>query len=268
MCNLRLALLVVLTGFLVGCGPKEDDSAPKDTKKTDTKSEVKKGTPAVDPPAVDPPAVDPPAVDPPAVDPPAVDPPAVDPPAVDPPAVDPPAVDPPAVDPPAVDPPAVDPPAVDPPAVADRVLDSAKAQKREVRHSMIGFRNTLLFYAFKDQQAVLTLSIGNKDETFPVKGRLYLFDDATTEEGLNKWINNQHSDGLYPDVPSPIVTEELPEETCKVTSHKQTGTSENPTSPEIYKNYEVELSVKEHVVDKKAKLSAFTDTATVHVKSE
>ena len=173
------------------------------------------------------------------------------------------------VDPPQVDPPVVDPPvAVDPPVVADRILDGKKAQKLEVRDSMIGFRNTLLFYTFKDQQAILTLSIGNTDETFPVQGKIHLFDDATTEEGLSKWINNQHSDGLFPDVPQPIFTGELPEGSCTVTSHKQTGTSENPTSPATFKNYEVKLSVKEHAIDKKVKLSAFTDTALVHVRSK
>jgi hypothetical protein len=159
-------------------------------------------------------------------------------------------------------------PAVDPSAAADRILDGKKAQKLEVRHSMIGFRNTLLFYTFKDHQAILTLSIGNTDETFPVKGKVHLFDDATTEEGLKKWINNQHSDGLFPDVPMPIFTRELPEGSCKVTSHKHTGTSESPTSPETFKNYEVKLSVKECVIDKKVKLSTFTDTALVHVKSK
>ena len=156
------------------------------------------------------------------------------------------------------------------PLYADRILDGKKAKKLEVRHSMIGYRNTLLFYTFKDQQAILTLSIGNTDETFPVTGKIHLFDDATTDEGLTKWINNQHSDALFPDVPTPIFTGELPEGSCKVTSHKQTGTSENPSpiSPATFKNYEVKLSVKEHAIDKKVKLSAFTDTALVHVKGE
>ena len=163
-------------------------------------------------------------------------------------------------------------PEVDSRVAVDRVLDRKKAKRLQVRHSMIGFRNTLLFYTFNDQQAILTLSIGNTDESFPVKGRIHLFDDATTEEGLKKWINNQHSDALFREVPTPIFTGELPEGSCRVTSHKQTGTSKNPTSldgnPEVYRNYEVKLSVKEYTIDKKARLSAFTDTATVHVKSK
>jgi len=166
--------------------------------------------------------------------------------------------------------PVVKPPVVDPPVVADRILDRKKAQRLEVRHSMIGFRNTLLFYTFKDQQAILALSIGNADQTFPVKGKIHLLDAATTEEGLKKWVNNQHSDGLFPDVPRPRFSGDLPAGSCKVTSHEQTGTSENPSpiSPATFKNHKVKLSAKEHVIDEKVKLSAFTDTATVHVKSK
>jgi hypothetical protein len=153
-------------------------------------------------------------------------------------------------------------------AGAERVLDQKKAEKLEVRHSMIGFRNTLLFYTFKDQQSILVLSIDNKDETFAVTGKIHLFDKATTEEDLKKWINNQHSDGLHPEIPKPTFTGELPKGSCKVTSHKKSGTSKNPTSPVTFNNYEVKLSVKKHAVDKKLKLSAFTDTSQVHVKKK
>lgn len=152
------------------------------------------------------------------------------------------------------------------PLYADRTLDQKKAEKLEVRHSMLGFRNTLVFYAFKDQQAILVLSIDNKDETFPVIGKIHLFDESTSEEGLKKWINNQHSDGLFPDVPKPTFTGELPKESCMVTSHKQTGMSNNPGPRKAaFEDFEVELSIKAHDSDKKFKLSAFTDTARVHV---
>jgi hypothetical protein len=235
---LLLMCFVATTMLVAGCG----DGA-------ETPEEPKKPTPATKPAPV-------------------VTPPVVTPPVVTPPVVTPPVVTPPVVTPPVATQPVVKPPVVTPPVAADRILDGKKAQKLEIRHSMIGFRNTLLFYTFKDQQAVLTLSIGNTDETFPVKGKLHLFDPATTEEGLKKWVNNQHSDGLFPDIPTPIFTGKLPEGSCTVTSHKQTGTSKNPTSPATFKNYEVKLSVKEHAIDKKAKLSAFTDTAKVHVKSK
>ncbi|MEJ6572099.1 MAG: hypothetical protein QNL39_08955 [Akkermansiaceae bacterium] len=42
----------------------------------------------------------------------------------------------------------------------------------------------------------------------------------------------------------------------------------SPTNATTYQNYEVKLSVKQHVIDKKFKLTAFTDTARVHVKNK
>jgi len=156
------------------------------------------------------------------------------------------------------------------PLYAERMLEGKKAEKLEVRHSMLGFRNTLLFYKFKNQRAILVLSIGNNDETFPVTGKIHLFDDTTTEEDLEKWINNQHSDGLFAEVPEPVFTGELPKGSCKVTSHTQTDTSKSrsPTGSATFKNYEVKLAIKEHAVQQKFKLSAFTDTAQVHVKDK
>ena len=113
---------------------------------------------------------------------------------------------------------------------AVRQLDIKEAERKEVCYSMIGPRNTLIFYTFVDQQAILSLTIDNKDESFPVSGRVLLFDEETTEEGLKKWINNQHSDGLYPDIPDPIFTKVLPEGSCVVTAHKQLGITKDDGS--------------------------------------
>ena len=152
---------------------------------------------------------------------------------------------------------------------ADRELKGEAAEKREVRHSMIGLRNTLIFYTFKDQQAVMVLLIDNKDETFPVTGKVHLFDESTTEEGLKKWINNQHSDGLFPDVPNPSSTTELPKDVLKVISHKKTGTSDNPgPRPGVFNHFEVELEIGDHEVEGKFKLSTFKEKSTVSVPAK
>ena len=153
------------------------------------------------------------------------------------------------------------------PLYADRLLDGEKAEKLEIRHSMLGFRNTLIFYSFNEQRAILVLSINNQDETFPITAKVQLFDKSTTKEELNKWINNQHSDGLFPDIPEPVFTGELPKGCCRVTSYKQTGTSKNP-GPQtgLFKDFEVDLSVAAHNIEETFKLSAFTDTAQVHIE--
>lgn len=151
------------------------------------------------------------------------------------------------------------------PLFADRVLDGRKAERLEVRDSMLGFRDTLLFFTFKDQRAILVLTIGNKDDSFPVTAKVHLFDESVTGEDLQKWINNQHSDGLFADVPEPVYSAELPEESCKVTSRKQTGTSKGPDGKAVFNDHEVKLSVGKHAVDGKFALPAFTAKAKVHV---
>ena len=49
-----------------------------------------------------------------------------------------------------------------------------KPEKLEIRHSMLGYRDTLIFYSFKEQRAILVLGINNKDETFSVTGKIHL----------------------------------------------------------------------------------------------
>jgi hypothetical protein len=144
-----------------------------------------------------------------------------------------------------------------------------KLEKVEIRHSMLGYRDTLVFYSFKEQRAIMVLRINNKDDSFPVTGKAHLFDKTTTEEGLKKWINNQHSDALFGDAPKPLATKKLPTGFCKVTSRKQTGTSENPgPSKAMFKDFKVALSIKAQTIIGNFKLPAFTDTARVHVKSK
>ena len=141
----------------------------------------------------------------------------------------------------------------------------ADTPRLEVRYSQIGFRDTLLFYTFTEQNAVLKLQFGNKDKTFPVKGTLYFFADTTTEEGLKKWLNNQHSDGLFPDVPEPISLHKLPADICKVTSHKLIDRSKQAFGE--YDNYAVIFKVIAYADMKSVKLKEFSGETKVHVKS-
>ena len=144
-----------------------------------------------------------------------------------------------------------------------------KPERVEIRHSMLGYRDTVVFYTFKEQRAVMVLNIGNSDETFPITGSVHLYDKATTEKDLKKWINNQHSDALFGDAPEPLVTRKLPAGFCKVTSREQAGTSENRgPSKGTFKDFKVVFSIKEQVIGEDTTLPAFIDTAQVHVRSQ
>lgn len=96
-------------------------------------------------------------------------------------------------------------------------------------------------------------------------GTIYRFADSVKEDDLNKWLNNQHSDGLFPDVPEPISTHTIPETVCKVTSDKLIDHSKQPFGE--YDNYSVTFDVKDYT-DKSITLKGFSDTTKVHVKTK
>lgn len=140
------------------------------------------------------------------------------------------------------------------------------APKLEVRDSQIGYRDTLLFYTFTGQNAVLKLQIDNKDKSFPMAGTIYIFADSVKEDDLKKWLNNQHSDGLYPDVPEPISTHKIPQKICTVTSHKLIDRTKQSFGE--YDNYSVTFDVKDYADKKKVTLKGFSDTTKVHVETK
>ena len=151
------------------------------------------------------------------------------------------------------------------PEAAARPLAVEKAEKKEIMHSMIGIRNTLLFYTWNDQKAAVLLTIDNSSTKFPVKGTVYLFDSSTTREGLAKWLNNQHSDGLFVDAAKPARTVELAEGSCTVSEHKLLGA--NKKSPNgIFDEYEVTVMFKDLEEKGLFKLKGFKDKTKVFVK--
>ena len=148
----------------------------------------------------------------------------------------------------------------------ERPLEKKNAERLEVRHSMVGPRDTLLFYTFADRHAVLRLEIGNADDTFPVTGKVYLFSEETTKDALGKWLNNQHSDGLFPDVPEPVEVVNLPREVCTVTERKLMSEKAHPPTGATFQDYKVTVSVKDHQVKGKFDLKGFQDQAGVFLK--
>lgn len=149
-----------------------------------------------------------------------------------------------------------------------KVLDAAaeSAKTLTVRHSMIGFRNTLIFYTFEDQNAALRLDFDNKSRKFPFTATVYLFADRVTGDGLKKWLNNQHSDGLYADAPEPVATHKIPEKLCTTKSQKLIEKTEETHGK--YENYSVKFSIGEFTKKKAFKLKGFTAETAVYAKTK
>lgn len=147
----------------------------------------------------------------------------------------------------------------------ERQLEADTTKELQIRHSMLGFRDTLLFYTFPDQQAVLRLHISSKDKTFPVTGILYLFPAKTTDEGIKKWLNNQHSDGLFPEIPSPDLIHELPKGICKAVATKIIGEKKNFPNHQIFTDQDVMIAVKAYELQDQFRLAPFKDQSGIFV---
>lgn len=147
-----------------------------------------------------------------------------------------------------------------------RTLDvtGPEVSRTMVRDSMVGPRDTLIFYRFTAQHAILVLKIGNQSEKLPITATVHLFAEDADAEKLDKWINNQHSDGLFPDVPEPKSSHQLPEGTCKVSSHEKTGQRDH--GGVAWDEFTVKFKVDAFEQKGSFTLKAFTGEATVLIK--
>jgi hypothetical protein len=145
-------------------------------------------------------------------------------------------------------------------------VNHKETKKLEVRHSQIGYRSTLIFYTFKGQRAVLRLQIGNKDKKFPVSTTLYFFDEKVTGAEMDKWLNNQHSDGLFPDIPNPVASQKIPAQVSSVVSHKLIDQSKEQFG--TYDNHAVVVRVKDYSDEVNFTLKGFKVETKVHIKAK
>lgn len=156
--------------------------------------------------------------------------------------------------------------------ISARDLDVATAKKQEIRYGQMGPRDTIVFYTFGDQDAVLQLNIKHAEGKFSVSGKMQLFKEGTGADGMGKWINNQHSCGLFPDVPKPT-TVALPAEACMVMESKLVGVKAggggrvelDPAQAPKFEDYALKIQVSELKMEG-FRLKSFTTDTGAFVK--
>lgn len=79
---------------------------------------------------------------------------------------------------------------------------------------------TQKFYHFTNEQSVITVRADNTSNNFDanVVVVVNVFNESETVESIGKWINNQHSDGIFGDAPEPLVSFPLPADKFSITS--------------------------------------------------
>lgn len=144
-------------------------------------------------------------------------------------------------------------------------LNAKTVQRQEVNQTQIGFASTRVFYTLGESRVVVVLHVDNTKKEFPVTGKVCQFAKDTPIEGLAKWVNNQHSDGLFPDVPEPVSTDKLPADACRTLSSKHLG--QRSVLDVTYDQFAVEIQVDRHASGR-YRLEAFKDRVNVYVKAK
>lgn len=87
---------------------------------------------------------------------------------------------------------------------AERSVEiTAATPGREINryYSMYAHGPTKKFYTLPDARIVVVVATG--DTTPNATATIHVFPEATTPEAMAKWINNRHSDAIYPDAAEP-----------------------------------------------------------------
>ena len=145
-------------------------------------------------------------------------------------------------------------------------IRSDEVEKLEVSQTFGGYRETQIFYTFPKKNVVLKVRIDNKNKNFMVTGKILVFPKSTTPEGLAKWLNNQHSDGLYPEIPKPITTLDIPTRFCSSQNPKFIKKSNSHLG--TFDRYSIEFNVNEVERIGDFKIQGFSGNAMVHLKNK
>ena len=154
-------------------------------------------------------------------------------------------------------------------AAKDSVILDVKGdgvKRIEANQTQIGFSSSRIFYTLGGQSVVVVMHIDNESEKFPVAGKVYQFAKGVTADDLGKWVNNQHSDGLFPEIPEPVAVHQLKADSIKTLSSKRIGQEKGGFQGETYDKYTVEFEASTVELTKNLRLKTFKDAATVYRK--
>lgn len=128
------------------------------------------------------------------------------------------------------------------------------------------YRSTLQIIHFINQNAVLTIEFDNLSLDFNSAAVLHLFDQTATQSDLSRWINNQHSDGLYLNTAIPTHSIELGSSLVTVTSSAFVE-SLSGFSGDEYDKYQIDYSVANQSATGLYFLNGFSSNADVYLQT-
>ena len=142
--------------------------------------------------------------------------------------------------------------------------DEARIVNVDQYFSQYMYGPTLRLYDYGDANVVLALRFSNRQAPVTYTAALHEFAPGTSRKAIARWINNQHSDALYPDAAEPMRTTNVMT-SVSIRSEKLVSDSPKPgRSGETYQEYELTFRIRP-INTQAGLLAGFTDKATVHV---
>ena len=131
--------------------------------------------------------------------------------------------------------------AADAPRVVEFTPDT-EAREVSTYYSLHAHGPTVKFYVFPEACVVAVVRVTPAGKAIDTAVDVAVFPRDTAVESIQKWINNQHSDAIYPDVPNP-------ERRFTVDGKWVHATSKGPLEHEVggngdeYDRHEVEFAI-------------------------
>lgn len=131
----------------------------------------------------------------------------------------------------------------------------------------VRFRSTLQIYHFENQNAVLLIEFDNQTSDLNHTASIVLFDANASTEGVSKWINNQHSDGLYFDYAKPLATYPVAADAIAITSSAFVEKLAGESGDE-YEQTQIEFTVANLSEPDNFYLTGFADQTVVYLQTQ
>ncbi len=128
------------------------------------------------------------------------------------------------------------------------------------------YRSTLQIYHFPSKNAVLMIDFDNTKNQFTPTAVLHLFATEATPDQVAKWINNQHSDGLFVDPARPQQSVSINSNNIAITSSAYVESLTGYNGDE-YEKYQVEFTVANYLEADTFHLNGFSDQAAVYLQT-
>ncbi len=144
-------------------------------------------------------------------------------------------------------------------------IDSARVITVDRYFSQYSFGPALRMYIFEQQKAVIRILFTSEGRKIMPLGQLVIFSPATSQDGVDQWINNQHSDAIFGDAPKPVVKHDLTGN-IQITEQRFLGQITGRAG-ETYEKYYVTFTVSSIATDG-VTIEGFEDNVDVHVMTK